>query len=65
MEKHKKGHIQGEKEVSALFEVVDGVYVKLQGKAATGFQTKWWWPDLKEQKNFMNTERRQLPRNIT
>lgn len=32
VEEHKKGHIQGEKEVPVLFEEADGVYVKLQGK---------------------------------
>ena len=32
VEEHKKGHIQGKKEVPVLFEEADGVYVKLQGK---------------------------------
>lgn len=32
MEEHKKGHIQGNKEIPVLFEEADGVYVKLQGK---------------------------------
>lgn len=32
VEEHKKGRIQGEKEVPVLFEEADGVYVKLQGK---------------------------------
>lgn len=32
VEDHKKGHVQGEKEVTVLFEEADGVYVKLQGK---------------------------------
>lgn len=32
VEEHKKGHIQGEKEVPVLFEEADGVYVRLQGK---------------------------------
>lgn len=32
MEEYKKGHIQGEKEAPVLFEEVDSVYVKLQGK---------------------------------
>lgn len=32
VEEHKKGHIQGKKEVPVLFEEADGVYVRLQGK---------------------------------
>lgn len=32
VEEYKKGHIQGEKEAPVLFEEVDGVYVRLQGK---------------------------------
>lgn len=32
VEEHKKGHIQGKKEVPVLFEEADGVYVSLQGK---------------------------------
>lgn len=41
VEEYKKGHIQGEKEVSVLFEEADGVYVKLQGKdRKTGHQGK-------------------------
>lgn len=32
VEEHKKGNLQGEKEVPVLFEEADGVYVKLQGK---------------------------------
>lgn len=32
VEEHKKGHIQGEKEVPVLFEETDGVYVRLQGE---------------------------------
>ena len=32
VEEHKKGRIQGEKEVPVLFEEADGVYVRLQGK---------------------------------
>lgn len=32
VEEHKKGHIQGKKEVPVLFEEADGVYVNLQGK---------------------------------
>ncbi len=32
VKEHKRGHIQGKKEVSALFEEADGVYVRLQGE---------------------------------
>lgn len=32
VEEHKKGHIQGEKEVPVLFGEADGVYASLQGK---------------------------------
>ena len=32
VEEHKKGHIQGKREVPVLFEEADGVYVRLQGK---------------------------------
>lgn len=32
VEEHKKGHIQGKKEVPVLFEEADGVYVRLQGE---------------------------------
>lgn len=32
VEEHKKGHIQGKKEVPVLFDEADGVYVRLQGK---------------------------------
>ncbi len=32
VEEHKKGNIQGEKEVPVLFEEADGIYVNLQGK---------------------------------
>ena len=35
VEEHKKGHIQGKKEVPVVFEEADGVYVKLQGKDRT------------------------------
>ncbi len=32
VEKYKKGHMQGEKEILVLFEEANGVYVNLQGK---------------------------------
>lgn len=35
VEEHKKGRIQGKKEVPVVFEEADGVYVKLQGKDRT------------------------------